>query len=193
MENRKVRIIAISAPSGSGKTTIVRKVLKDIPELVFSVSATTRKRRKEEKEGADYYFISENEFKKKIDNNEFIEWEKFYDYYYGTYKNIIDNAVSDGKTIILEVDVKGALSLKKIYPDAVLIYIVPPSFDELVNRLVKRKTEDEADLQKRIDRAKMELELKDEFDYLVDNTELEKAVIETESLIKKIISKENNK
>ena len=193
MENRKVRIIAISAPSGSGKTTIVRKVLKDIPELVFSVSATTRKRRKEEKEGADYYFISENEFKKKIDNNEFIEWEKFYDYYYGTYKNIIDNAVSDGKTIILEVDVKGALSLKKIYPDAVLIYIVPPSFDELVNRLVKRKTEDEADLQKRIDRAKMELELKDEFDYFVDNTELEKAVIETESLIKKIISKENNK
>ena len=193
MENRKVRIIAISAPSGSGKTTIVRKVLKDIPELVFSVSATTRKRRKEEKEGADYYFITENEFKKKIDNNEFIEWEKFYDYYYGTYKNIIDNAVSDGKTIILEVDVKGALSLKKIYPDAVLIYIVPPSFDELVNRLVKRKTEDEADLQKRIDRAKMELELKDEFDYFVDNTELEKAVIETESLIKKIISKENNK
>jgi guanylate kinase len=193
LENRKGRIIAISAPSGSGKTTIVRKVLKDIPELVFSVSATTRKRRKEEKEGADYYFISENEFKKKIDNNEFIEWEKFYDYYYGTYKNIIDNAVSDGKTIILEVDVKGALSLKKIYPDAVLIYIVPPSFDELVNRLVKRKTEDEADLQKRIDRAKMELELKDEFDYFVDNTELEKAVIETESLIKKIISKENKK
>jgi guanylate kinase len=193
LENRKGRIIALSAPSGSGKTTIVRKVLKDIPELVFSVSATTRKRRKEEKEGADYYFISENEFKKKIDNNEFIEWEKFYDYYYGTYKNIIDNAVSDGKTIILEVDVKGALSLKKIYPDAVLIYIVPPSFDELVNRLVKRKTEDEADLQKRIDRAKMELELKDEFDYFVDNTELEKAVIETESLIKKIISKENNK
>jgi guanylate kinase len=193
LENRKGRIIAISAPSGSGKTTIVRKVLKDIPELVFSVSATTRKRRKDEKEGNDYYFITESEFKKRIDNNEFIEWEKFYDYYYGTYKNTVDSAVSDGKTIILEVDVKGALSLKKIYPDAVLIYIVPPSFDELVNRLVKRKTEDEADLQKRIDRAKMELELKDEFDYLVDNTELEKAVIETESLIKKIISKENNK
>jgi guanylate kinase len=193
LENRKGKIIAISAPSGSGKTTIVRKVLKDIPELVFSVSATTRKRRKDEKEGSDYYFITENEFKKKIDNNEFIEWEKFYDYYYGTYKNIVDSAVSDGKTIILEVDVKGALSLKKIYPDAVLIYIVPPSFDELVNRLVKRRTEDQADLQKRIDRAKMELELKDKFDYFVDNTELEKAVTETESLIKKIISKENNK
>ena len=193
MENRKGRIIAISAPSGSGKTTIVRRVLKDIPELIFSVSATTRKRRKDEKEGADYYFISENEFKKKIDNNEFIEWEKFYDYYYGTYKKVVDIAVNDGKTVILEVDVKGALSLKKIYPDAVLIYIVPPSFDEIVNRLVKRKTEDRADLQKRIDRAKMELELKDKFDYFVDNTELEKAVEETESLIRKLITKESNK
>ncbi len=193
MENRKGRIIAISAPSGSGKTTIVRRVLKDIPELIFSVSATTRKRRKDEKEGADYYFITENEFKKKIDNNEFIEWEKFYDYYYGTYKKVVDIAVNDGKTVILEVDVKGALSLKKIYPDAVLIYIVPPSFDEIVNRLVKRKTEDRADLQKRIDRAKMELELKDKFDYFVDNTELEKAVEETESLIRKLITKESNK
>ena len=193
MENRKGRIIAISAPSGSGKTTIVRRILKDIPELVFSVSATTRKRRKEEKEGSDYYFITENEFKKKIDNNEFIEWEKFYDYYYGTYKKVVDIAVNDGKTVILEVDVKGALSLKKIYPDAVLIYIVPPSFDEIVNRLVKRKTEDRADLQKRIDRAKMELELKDKFDYFVDNTELEKAVEETESLIRKLITKESNK
>ena len=193
MENRKGRIIAISAPSGSGKTTIVRRVLKDIPELIFSVSATTRKRRKDEKEGADYYFITENEFKKKIDNNEFIEWEKFYDYYYGTYKKVVDIAVNDGKTVILEVDVKGALSLKKIYPDAVLIYIVPPSFDEIVNRLVKRKTEDHADLQKRIDRAKMELELKDKFDYFVDNTELEKAVEETESLIRKLITKESNK
>ena len=193
MENRKGRIIAISAPSGSGKTTIVRRVLKDIPELIFSVSATTRKRRKDEKEGADYYFITENEFKKKIDNNEFIEWEKFYDYYYGTYKKVVDIAVNDGKTVILEVDVKGALSLKKIYPDAVLIYIVPPSFDEIVNRLVKRKTEDCADLQKRIDRAKMELELKDKFDYFVDNTELEKAVEETESLIRKLITKESNK
>jgi guanylate kinase len=193
LENRKGRIIAISAPSGSGKTTIVRKVLKDIPELVFSVSATTRKRRKDEKEGVHYYFITEDEFRIKIDNNEFIEWEKFYDYYYGTYKKVVDNAVSSGKTIILEVDVKGALSLKKIYPDAVLIYIVPPSFDELVNRLVKRKTEDQADLQKRIDRAKMELELKDKFDYFIDNTDLEKAVKETESLIRKLISKEKNK
>ena len=190
MENQKGKIVAISAPSGSGKTTIVRRILKDIPELVFSVSATTRKRRKEEKEGSDYYFITENEFKKKIDNNEFIEWEKFYDYYYGTYKKTVDEAVNAGKSIILEVDVKGALSLKHIYPDAVLIYIVPPSFNELVNRLKKRNTEDKADLQKRIDRAKMELGLKDKFDYFIDNTELDKAIFETEKLIRNLISKE---
>jgi guanylate kinase len=193
LANRKGRVIAISAPSGSGKTTIVRRILSDIPELVFSVSATTRKRRKEEKDGVHYYFISEEEFKKKIDNNEFIEWEKFYDYYYGTYKKVVDNAVNSGKIIILEVDVKGALSLKKIYHDAVLVYIVPPSFDELVNRLVKRKTEDKADLQKRIDRAKMELELKDRFDYYIENKELEKAIAETENLIRNLISKEKNK
>jgi guanylate kinase len=191
LENQKGKIIAISAPSGSGKTTIVRRILKDISGLVFSVSATTRKKRDDEKEGVHYYFISEEEFKKKIERKEFIEWEKFYDYYYGTYKKTVDEAVIAGKSIILEVDVKGALSLKNIYPDAVLLYIVPPSFNELVNRLKKRNTEDRADLQKRIDRAKMELGLKDRFDYFIDNTELDKAILETEKLIRNLISKEN--
>jgi guanylate kinase len=190
LENQKGKIIAISAPSGSGKTTIVRRILKDIPELAFSVSATTRKKRDDEKNGIHYYFITEEQFREKIEKNEFIEWEKFYDYYYGTYKKIVDDAVSTGKSIILEVDVKGALSLKNIYPDAVLIYIVPPSFNELVNRLKKRNTEDKADLQKRIDRAKMELGLKDKFDHFVDNTELDKAIIEAERLIRNLISKE---
>ena len=190
MENQKGKIVAISAPSGSGKTTIVRRILKDIPELVFSVSATTRKKREDEKDGVHYYFISEDEFKEKIEGDEFIEWEKFYDYYYGTYKKTVDETVNAGKSIILEVDVKGALSLKHIYPDAVLIYIVPPSFNELVNRLKKRNTEDKADLQKRIDRAKMELGLKDKFDYFIDNTDLDKAISETEKLVRNLISKE---
>lgn len=192
MEKIKGSIIAVSAPSGAGKTTIVRKILKDIPELVFSVSATTRKRREEEKEGVHYYFISEDEFKKKIENNEFIEWEKFYDYYYGTYKSVVDNAINSGKSILLEVDVKGALSLKSIYPESVLIYIVPPSFDELVNRLKNRNTEDETDFQKRIERAEMELEQKDKFDYFIENIQLETAMLKTEKLIRKIISKEKN-
>ncbi len=189
MENKKGKIIAISAPSGTGKTTIVRRVLKDIPGLVFSVSATTRKPRENEKDGVHYFFISEDEFKGKIEKNEFIEWEKFYDYYYGTFKSEVENAVNSEKSIILEVDVKGALSLKGIYPESVLIYIVPPSFDELVNRLKNRNTESEEDLQKRIDRAKMELGLKDKFDFAIENEDLETAVSETENLVKKIISK----
>jgi len=189
LENKKGKIIAISAPSGTGKTTIVRRVLKDIPGLVFSVSATTRKPRENEKDGVHYFFISEDEFKDKIEKNEFIEWEKFYDYFYGTFKSEVENAVNSGKSIILEVDVKGALSLKSIYPESVLIYIVPPSFDELVKRLKNRNTESEEDLQKRIDRAKMELGLKDKFDFAIENENLETAVSETESLVKKIISK----
>jgi guanylate kinase len=189
LENKKGKIIAISAPSGTGKTTIVRRVLKDIPGLVFSVSATTRKPRENEKDGVHYFFISEDEFRGKIEKNEFIEWEKFYDYYYGTFKSEVENAVNSEKSIILEVDVKGALSLKGIYPESVLIYIIPPSFDELVKRLKNRNTESEEDLQKRIDRAKMELGLKNKFDFAIENENLETAVSETENLVKRIISK----
>lgn len=189
MEKQKGKIIAISAPSGTGKTTIIRRVLKDIPGLAFSVSATTRKPRENEVNGVHYFFIGEEEFRVKIEKNEFIEWEKFYDYYYGTFKSEVENAVNDGKSIILEVDVKGALSLKSIYPESVLIYIVPPSFEELVTRLKNRNTESEEDLQKRIDRAQMELGLKDRFDFTIENNDLETAVSETESLVKKIISK----
>jgi len=192
LEKKQGSIIAVSAPSGTGKTTIVRRILKDIPDLKFSVSATTRKARENEIEGIHYFFISEEEFKKKIEAGEFIEWEKFYDYYYGTYKSQVDNAINYGETILLQVDVKGALSLKSIYPESVLVYIVPPSFDELVLRLKTRNTEDEEDLQKRIDRAKMELSLKDRFDFNIENRELKKAVLEIEQLIRKTISKEKN-
>ncbi len=187
MEKKKGVIFAVSAPSGTGKTTIVRQILKEFPDLVFSVSATTRKRRLDESDGIDYFFISEEEFKRKIENNEFVEWEKFYDYYYGTYKTFIEDNINNGKPVITEIDVKGALELKKIYPDAVLIFIVPPSFDELVNRLKKRQTENHDDLLKRIERAKMELSLKDNFDYLIDNSNLENAIEDTKNLIRKII------
>lgn len=190
MNKRHGVIIAVSAPSGTGKTTIVKKILNEFPELVFSVSATTRKKRDYEIEGVDYFFITEDEFKSKIEKHEFIEWEKFYDYYYGTFKSYIEENIGQGKSVIVEIDVKGALALKKIYPDSVLIFIYPPSIDELVRRLTNRQTENETDLKKRIERAKMELSLKDNFDYFIINDDLEKAITETESLIKKIISKE---
>jgi guanylate kinase len=183
----KGEIIAVAAPSGAGKTTIVKRILAQFPELIFSISATTRPKRETETNGIEYNFLSEDEFKKKIENNEFIEWEKFYDYYYGTFKSVIDETINLGNTILLEVDVKGALSIKKLYPDAHLIYISPPSYQELVNRLRDRKTESEEDFKKRIERAKMELSLKDKFDYIIVNENLDNAVIETSVLVKKIL------
>lgn len=190
MAETKGKIIVISSPSGGGKTTIVRRILKEFPEIVFSVSATTRPKRPDEENGVHYFFLSEEEFKKKIENNEFIEWERFYDYYYGTLKGFVNENLKEGKTVLLEIDVKGALSVKKIFPDSVLIFIDVPSFDELVNRLKKRRTESEEDLQKRIDRAKMELSYKDKFDYIFINEDLEKVTKEIKSLLNELLKKE---
>lgn len=185
--NNTGKILAVASPSGGGKTTIVRRVLKKFPELVFSVSATTRPKRANENHGVDYFFISEDEFKVHIDNNDFVEWERFYDYYYGTFKSFITDNINQGRSVLLEVDVKGALALKEIYPDSYLIFIDPPSLEELINRLKIRNTESPEDFQKRIDRAKMELSLKEKFDHIVENKDLEIATTEAISLISKII------
>jgi guanylate kinase len=190
LENKKGEVIAVSAPSGAGKTTIVKKILNLYPDIVFSVSATTRPKRSNETDGVEYFFIDESEFKKKIENDEFVEWEKFYDYYYGTFKSFIDDNINSGKSVLLEIDVKGALSIKRIYPDSHLVYIMPPSYEELIKRLRNRQTETEVDFQKRIERAKMELSHKDQFDYIIINENLDKAIEETAVLIKKIINKE---
>ena len=189
--NKKGTIIAVSAPSGTGKTTLVRKILSEHPEIVFSVSATTRKKRENEVDGAHYYFIDEDEFRKRIDNHEFVEWEKFYDYYYGTFRSFIEDTINSGKSVILEVDVHGALEIKRIYPDAVLIYIAPPSLEELLHRLKNRQTESEEDLKKRIARATMELSLNHRFDYLVVNNDLNTAYSEIKAIIEKITDRSN--
>lgn len=189
MEKKKGEMIAVSGPSGAGKTTIVKKILKLYPEIIFSVSATTRPKRVKEK--VEYYFISEEEFKDRIKKNEFVEWEKFYDYYYGTFRSSIDENINAGNSVLLEIDVKGAISIKEIYPDSHLVYIMPPSYNVLIERLKKRQTETKEDLQKRILRAKMELSLKDQFDYIVINENLNKAIEETSVIIKNIINKEN--
>lgn len=191
MVSKKAKLIVFSAPSGSGKTTIVREILKQYPEFVFSVSATTRKRRNVEKDGLDYFFISEEDFKKKIDNGEFVEWEKFYDYYYGTLKKIVDDNISRGLVTVFEVDVKGALSIKRVYPFATLIFIAPPSIDELKERLIKRNTESDEDLRKRIERAEMELGFQNQFDYIVKNINLEQAKKEVKEIIERELNKED--
>jgi guanylate kinase len=187
---KKGEIIAVSAPSGGGKTTIAKKILEHFPEFIFSISATTRPKRENETEAKEYFFITEQEFEKKIEEDEFVEWEKFYDYYYGTFKSQIDDNINEGKSVLLEIDVKGALSIKRIYPDSHLLYIMPPSYQELIKRLKNRKTETEEDLNKRIERVKMELSQKDKFDYIIVNENLNKAISETLVLINKILGKE---
>ncbi len=177
----------VSAPSGTGKTTIVKEVLKEFPDLAFSVSATTREKRENEVDGKDYFFISEQEFRNMIKNNEFVEWEEVYQgCFYGTPKSFIEENIASGKKILLDLDVKGALSIKRIYPEAILIYIVPPDRDELVKRLTKRNTENEESLKKRIHRAEMELEQRIYFDETILNGELQKAIADTKDLIRKI-------
>jgi guanylate kinase len=190
LNQNKGKLLVFSAPSGAGKTTIVKKILKEFPQIIFSISATTRPKREAETNGIEYFFLTEPEFQEKIINDEFIEWEKFYDYYYGTLKSFITGNIEAGKPVLLELDVKGALTIKRLYPYAHLIYISPPSFEELVNRLRQRNTESESDFMKRIDRAKMELSLKGQFDYIIENDELDTAIEEAKSLVKKIL-KEN--
>lgn len=188
MQIKKGRLFVFAAPSGSGKTTIARNILNKFPELVFSISATTRKARNIEKHGKDYFFISEEEFKEKIDKNEFVEWEKFYDYYYGTLRSFVEKEIFNGISVVLDIDVKGAVSIKESYSDAVLIFVSPPSLEELTNRLINRNTETDIDLKKRIERAEMEMSYKNKFDHVILNDDLEKAKKEAEEIIKEYIN-----
>lgn len=183
----KTKLIVISAPSGTGKTSVIKEILKlNQDKIIFSISATTRKKRFNEIDGEDYFFLTKEEFEKKIDNNEFIEWEQIYDDYYGTPKSEIERARKENKHILFELDVNGSLKLKKMYPEAILIFIVPPSIEELENRLRKRNTETPESFQKRIERAKMELEKAKFFDYEVKNYDLETAINEVQNIIEKI-------
>ncbi|KAF0140284.1 MAG: guanylate kinase [Stygiobacter sp.] len=190
MTKKEAKLFVFAAPSGSGKTTIVKDVLKNYSEFVFSISATTRKKRQTETDGKDYYFISESDFLNKIESNEFVEWERFYDYYYGTLKSQIVSNIKNGLHTVFEVDVKGAVKIKECYPNSILIFIAPPSIEVLRNRLIQRNTETEEDLKKRIERAEMELSYKDKFDYVVSNVNLEVAKEEVRKIIENVI-KEN--
>lgn len=183
-----LKLIVISAPSGTGKTSVIKEILKIYKDkIIFSISATTRPKRPDETHGVDYYFISKEEFEQKIKNNEFIEWEKIYDYYYGTPKSEIERAKKLNKHLLFELDVKGSLSLKKLFKEAITIFMIPPSLEVLEKRLKKRNTETPEDFIKRMERAKMEIEMAKLFDYQVLNDKLERAVDDVNNIIQKII------
>ena len=175
-----------TAPSGAGKTTIVRHILSKYPELFqFSVSVTTRQKRAHEVDGVDYYFISEEEFRTKIDQGEFIEWEEVYEnQYYGTLYSEIDRIKDLGRKIIFDIDVHGAGNIKSIYGEKCLtVFVKPPSFVQLVKRLTNRNTESEDGFKKRIKRIKRELLFENSFDLILLNDVLADTYINAEKLI----------
>ena len=184
------KLIVISAPSGAGKTSIVHQLLNDIPELSFSVSASSRERRKNELHGKDYYFLGIDGFHKKIKENAFLEWEQVYkNQYYGTLKSEIEMIWSEGKTVIVDVDVVGGLNIKQQYPKECLsIFIMPPSLEILAERLIDRGSESDVSLKKRLDKAKEEISKNKQFDTVILNDDFEIACEQTKEVITNFIN-----
>ncbi|WP_406685179.1 guanylate kinase [Seonamhaeicola sp. MEBiC1930] len=190
-KNKQGKLIVFSAPSGSGKTTIVRHLLgiEDL-NLEFSISATSRDKRGAEVDGKDYYFLSANEFKNKIKNEEFLEWEEVYrDNFYGTLKTEVERIWALGKHVIFDIDVSGGLRIKRKFPEQTLaIFVKPPSVDELKIRLKKRKTESDEKISMRVAKASAELATAPLFDEIVINDSLENAFQDAEALVKNFIN-----
>ena len=161
--------MVISAPSGTGKTTLCKKLLDEFPDLHFSVSCTTRPAREGEKEGRDYHFITLEDFKDRVARGEFIEWEELYGHYYGTAKRTIEEMLRKGHDVVLDIDTKGARRVKALYPDAVLVFIMPPSVEILKERLKNRRSETDDIIGIRFNRAMEEIRANEWYDYVVFN------------------------
>lgn len=177
MEFLNPKLIVISAPSGSGKTSIFKRARAVLPNLFFSISFTTRRPREGEVDGVDYLFTDEHQFRQMIEENQFLEWAEVYGNFYGTSKDFIRRSQLEGKIVVLDIDVQGMLQLKKVSDlDAVFVFITPPSLEELSKRLINRGTEDTPSIQKRLDNAEYEMTFMDRYDYQVVNDNLDDAV-----------------
>jgi len=183
------KLIIFAAPSGSGKTSIVKFLLAQQLPLKFSISATTRCMRSNEKEGVDYFYLTTEQFRKKIDSGEFLEWEEVYaGAYYGTLKSEVDKLLANGENVLLDIDVLGALNIKKIYAEqALALFVKPPSVEALVERLRNRGTECEESLKRRIDKATYELSFEPEFDITIINNDLEEAQDDAKQIVMNFI------
>ena len=177
------KLFVISGSSGVGKGTVIKEFLRKNPEFKLSVSCTTRQPREGEIHGENYFFLSKEEFLACIERNEFLEWAQFSGNMYGTQRPYIEEKLRQGKKLILEIDTQGALNVKKIMPDAILIFILPPSFEELEARLRGRHTETEEAIQKRLESTKLELENSKFFDYEIINDNIDKAVSKLEEIM----------
>ncbi len=181
----KGKLIVISGPAGTGKGTVINGLMER-ERYALSVSATTRAPRGFEQDGINYFFKTVDEFEEMIKNGEFLEYAKFVDNYYGTPKKYVLQKLEEGKNVLLEIEVQGALQVKKNYPEATLIFLLPPSMDELESRLRGRATDSEETIVKRLARAKEEMEYKDKYDYQVVNLEVDQAVQEIEKIINEL-------
>lgn len=176
-------LFIITSPSGGGKGTLIKEILRTVANIGYSVSYTTRSRRENEVHGKNYFFISPEEFSDLTESDEFLEFASVHGNYYGTSRRQVENEISAGRDIILEIDVQGAENVMRKIPEAVSIFILPPSFDVLRNRLTARRTENEADLQLRLKNARIEVQFYKHFDYLIVNDVKEKAVEDLKAVI----------
>lgn len=184
--NRKEgKMVIFSAPSGAGKTTIVKRLLKHYPDLEFSISACTRRKRMKEVNGKDYYFLTVNDFKEKIRNNDFIEWEEVYpDHFYGTLKSEVYRIWEKGKHVIFDVDVVGGLNIKKQFgTQALSLFVKPPSIEELNKRLINRSADSKENIQKRVAKAEQEMTYAEQFDIVIINENLDIATGEVITVV----------
>lgn len=180
---RSARVFVVSGPSGVGKGTLVARLREKRPGLGLTVSATTRMPRTGEVEGESYYFISEEEFSAKVEAGEFLEWACVHGHRYGTLKSEVERNLAQGRSLVLEIDVQGGLNVRNAFEGVVLIFIAPPSTEELVQRLHERGTEDDGSISIRLDTAEREMELMDSYDATIVNDDLERALSELDALI----------
>lgn len=178
-------LFIISAPSGGGKTTLCRAVIDRVPDMLFSVSYTTRKPRKVEQAGLDYYFISRDDFEKGIANGKWAEWAKVHGCFYGTSAEFLDNSLADGNDILLDIDVQGTIQLLERYPDSITVFILPLSFDILKKRLEARAYDSQESITERLANAEKEMAKKDIYRHVIVNDKLSEAVEELISIIEK--------
>ena len=183
MHRFRSNFIVLSAPSGSGKTTIAKMLIKKYQDLSISISATTRPKRPLEEEGKDYFFLKKDEFIENIKKNNFLEYEEVHGQYYGTLKTRVEKLLEQGKAIIFDIDVKGAMSIKNHFPEAILLFIKPPSLKELKARLNKRKSENKEAITLRLERINFEYEQAKHFDYVIINDNLPYTIKQIENLI----------
>ncbi len=182
-----INFITISAPSGSGKTTLCKALQKVEPEIEWSISYTTREKRSMEENGVDYFFISEEEFEDLIIQGHFVEWQNVHGFYYGTSVNNLENAINNDKIMLIEMDVKGSMSIKKLFPDQTFsIFIMPPGISQLRERLRSRGTDSEKRINIRLKRFQEEMEFRKNFDYVIINEDLDLAKNELQKTINKL-------